>query len=322
MNIRNTREELHNFADEVHRMQTVIHHDIFKLIASVVISLHLFFLFHNLCPDEHELEGKGKHISSHISFNQTLSRTHIASEEHKEDIQPSSVVESSQCLVFQLFISAFEQVKNTKKIFNLQNEWSTDHSNLKAFQSTFTHMAELKMKEPTIMQSEPTDEQEINVVVTPYRALNLANTGLLNGIIIIIASTTTIKLEKSQQNTSPPKHKKNALKRRVVTKSHRSKRSEGRIKSRSKSVGRITKSWSKKSVCKRSSPKSGYDRMTNASSKDVSAPYKRPKPVRFISRITHFGYHQRARLPQNIRIYDQNKDLEDHPSIFSAAIEQ
>ncbi|GKF08974.1 hypothetical protein Tco_0043198, partial [Tanacetum coccineum] len=42
------------------------------------------------------------------------------SEEHKEDIQPSSVVESSQYRVFHLFISAFEQVKNTKKIFNLQ----------------------------------------------------------------------------------------------------------------------------------------------------------------------------------------------------------
>ncbi|GJW74235.1 hypothetical protein Tco_0133605 [Tanacetum coccineum] len=33
MNIRNTREELHNFADEVHRMLTVIRHDIVKLIA-------------------------------------------------------------------------------------------------------------------------------------------------------------------------------------------------------------------------------------------------------------------------------------------------
>ncbi|GJV52127.1 hypothetical protein Tco_1447868 [Tanacetum coccineum] len=104
MNIRNTQEELHNFADEVHRMLTVIRHDIVKLIASVFISLHLFFLFHNLCPDEHELERKGKHTSSHISFNQTLSRTHIASEEHKDDIQPSKKPKITIIPSKQLFI--------------------------------------------------------------------------------------------------------------------------------------------------------------------------------------------------------------------------
>ncbi|GJZ17165.1 hypothetical protein Tco_0553288 [Tanacetum coccineum] len=98
------REELHNFADEVHRMLTVIRHDIVKLIASVFISLHLFFLFHNLCPDEHELERKGKHTSSHISFNQTLSRTHIASEEHKDDIQPSKKLKITIIPPKQLFI--------------------------------------------------------------------------------------------------------------------------------------------------------------------------------------------------------------------------
>ncbi|GJY40162.1 retrovirus-related pol polyprotein from transposon TNT 1-94 [Tanacetum coccineum] len=51
----------------------------------------------------------------------------LTSEEHKEDIQPSSVVESSQCRVFHLFISAFEQVKNTKKIFNLLSVVESSH---------------------------------------------------------------------------------------------------------------------------------------------------------------------------------------------------
>ncbi|GJZ52088.1 ankyrin repeat-containing domain, PGG domain protein, partial [Tanacetum coccineum] len=52
------------------------------------------------------------------------------------------------------------------------------HSNLKAFQTTFTHMAGPKMKEQ-VMQSGPTDEQEINVVVAPHRRPNLANMDLL-----------------------------------------------------------------------------------------------------------------------------------------------
>ncbi|GKD30424.1 retrovirus-related pol polyprotein from transposon TNT 1-94 [Tanacetum coccineum] len=56
-------------------MLTIIRHDIVKLIASFFISLHLFFLFHNLCPDEHELERKGKHTNF---FKYSLTKTLLA----------------------------------------------------------------------------------------------------------------------------------------------------------------------------------------------------------------------------------------------------
>ncbi|GJW59789.1 reverse transcriptase domain-containing protein [Tanacetum coccineum] len=49
---------------------------------------------------------------------------------------------------------------------------------------------------------------------------------------------------------------------------------------------------------------------------------KRPKPTPFTQRITHFKYHKRVKLPQNIRVYEGNKDPEDHLGIFSAAAEQ
>ncbi|GJW93900.1 reverse transcriptase domain-containing protein [Tanacetum coccineum] len=39
-------------------------------------------------------------------------------------------------------------------------------------------------------------------------------------------------------------------------------------------------------------------------------------------RITRFKYHRREKLPRNIRVYEENKDLEDHLSIFSATAEQ
>ncbi|GJV95955.1 hypothetical protein Tco_1547532 [Tanacetum coccineum] len=55
---------------------------------------------------------------------------------------------------------------------------------------------------------------------------------------------------------------------------------------------------------------------------DLNSPYKRPKPTPFTPRITRFKYHERAKLPRNIRIYEGNKDPEDHLSIFSAAAEQ
>ncbi|GJX68084.1 hypothetical protein Tco_0303811 [Tanacetum coccineum] len=45
---------------------------------------------------------------------------------------------------------------------------------------------------------------------------------------------------------------------------------------------------------------------------DLNSPYKRPKPTPFTQRITCFKYHRRAKLPQNIRVYEGNKDPEDH----------
>ncbi|GJR52100.1 hypothetical protein Tco_1402621 [Tanacetum coccineum] len=93
------------------------------------------------------------------------------------------------------------------------------------------------------------------------------------------------------------KHQKNVSKKKGTSKSHMASR------------------W-------KSSSDSGYDTVSNSGSEDLSMPYKRPKPMPFTSRITHFRYHRRAKLPPNVRVYEGNKDPEDHLSIFSAAAEQ
>ncbi|GJR01412.1 ribonuclease H-like domain-containing protein [Tanacetum coccineum] len=67
---------------------------------------------------------------------------------------------------------------------------------------------------------------------------------------------------------------------------------------------------------------SEYDEGSEDTCEDLNSPYKRPKPTPFTPRITHFKYHRRAKLPKNIRVYEGNKDPEDHLSIFSAATEQ
>ncbi|GJR78537.1 hypothetical protein Tco_0149322 [Tanacetum coccineum] len=54
--------------------------------------------------------------------------------------------------------------------------------------------------------------------------------------------------------------------------------------------------------------------------KILTHPTKDPTP--FTLRITRFKYHRRVKLPRNIRVYEGNKDPEDHLSIFSAAAEQ
>ncbi|GKD30003.1 hypothetical protein Tco_1240781 [Tanacetum coccineum] len=47
-----------------------------------------------------------------------------------------------------------------------------------------------------------------------------------------------------------------------------------------------------------------------------------PKPTPFTQRITRFNDHRRAKLPQNIMVYEGNKDPKDHLGIFSTAAEQ
>lgn len=63
LNIRNTREELHNFVDEVHCMLSFILRVIVKLIAFVLIRLHFCYSLH---PDEHGPKPPSHHL--HISF--------------------------------------------------------------------------------------------------------------------------------------------------------------------------------------------------------------------------------------------------------------
>nr|GEZ62918.1 reverse transcriptase domain-containing protein [Tanacetum cinerariifolium] len=55
---------------------------------------------------------------------------------------------------------------------------------------------------------------------------------------------------------------------------------------------------------------------------DLNTPYKRPKPTPFTTRITRFKYHERGKLPRNVKVYEGSKDPKHHLSIFSAATEQ
>ncbi|GKE62859.1 hypothetical protein Tco_1513226 [Tanacetum coccineum] len=59
-----------------------------------------------------------------------------------------------------------------------------------------------------------------------------------------------------------------------------------------------------------------YEEGSDDAFEDLNSPYKNPKPTPFSQRITHFKYHKRAKLPGNIRVYEGNKDPEDHLEIL------
>ncbi|GKB98784.1 putative nucleotidyltransferase, ribonuclease H [Tanacetum coccineum] len=119
---------------------------------------------------------------------------------------------------------------------------------------------------------------------------------------------------------SAQKRQKSVSRGKGTSKSHRSVRSEARSRSKSKSVK--SKPQSVRASRRKSSSDSRYDTVSDSGSEDLSMPYRRPKPMPFTSRITHFRYHRRAKLPPNVRVYEGNKDPEDHLSISSAAAEQ
>ncbi|GJZ02607.1 hypothetical protein Tco_0520568 [Tanacetum coccineum] len=116
------------------------------------------------------------------------------------------------------------------------------------------------------------------------------------------------------------KHQKSVSRKKGTSKSHRSVRSKARSRSKSKSVK--SKPQSVRASRRNSSSDSRYDTMSDSGLEDLSMPYRRPKPMPFTSRITRFRYHRRAKLSPNVRVYEGNKDPEDHLSIFSAATEQ
>ncbi|GJS47295.1 reverse transcriptase domain-containing protein [Tanacetum coccineum] len=88
------------------------------------------------------------------------------------------------------------------------------------------------------------------------------------------------------------KHQKSISRKKRSSKSHQSVRSETRSTSKSKSVK--SKPRSVRASRRKSSSDSGYDTI----------------------------YHRRAKLPANVRVYEGNKDPDDHLSIFSTAAEQ
>ncbi|GJZ65438.1 hypothetical protein Tco_0622134 [Tanacetum coccineum] len=65
-----------------------------------------------------------------------------------------------------------------------------------------------------------------------------------------------------------------------------------------------------------------YEEEISDNLEDLNTPYKRPKPTPFTMRITRFKYHEKAKLPRNVKVYEGGKDLEDHLGIFSSAAEQ
>ncbi|GKF29722.1 hypothetical protein Tco_0096064 [Tanacetum coccineum] len=125
-----------------------------------------------------------------------------------------------------------------------------------------------------------------------------------------------------RQTRSTIKSQKTPSKNKEPTHLRRSIRLEDRSTTKENARRERSKPMRKRSGHQKTSSDFEYEEGSDDAFEDLNSPYKNPKPTPFSQRITHFKYHKRVKLPRNIRVYEGNKDPEDHLGIFLAATEQ
>ncbi|GKB93511.1 reverse transcriptase domain-containing protein [Tanacetum coccineum] len=118
------------------------------------------------------------------------------------------------------------------------------------------------------------------------------------------------------------KSQRTPSKNKEPTHLRRSRRLEDRSITKEKARRERSKPKGKWSGRQETSSDSEREKGSEETCKDMNSPYKRPKPTPFTQKITRFKYHRRAKLPRNIKVYQGNKDPEDHLGIFSAMAKQ
>nr|GEW98686.1 hypothetical protein [Tanacetum cinerariifolium] len=121
---------------------------------------------------------------------------------------------------------------------------------------------------------------------------------------------STSKSQKTPSKNKEPAHLK------------RSKRLEDRSTTKEKTKRERSKSRGKSSRHQEISLDCEHEEGSEDAYEDLNSPYKKVKPTPFTQRITRFKYHRRAKLSRNIRVYEGNKDPDDHLGIFSVTAKQ
>ncbi|GJU68093.1 reverse transcriptase domain-containing protein [Tanacetum coccineum] len=115
-----------------------------------------------------------------------------------------------------------------------------------------------------------------------------------------------------RQTRSTSKSQKTPSMNKEPTHLRRSRRLEDQSITKEKARKKRSKSRGKRSRHQEISSESKCEKGSEDTYEVLNSPYERPKPTPFTHIITRFRYHRRAKLPRNIRVYEGNKDPEDH----------
>ncbi|GJY99849.1 hypothetical protein Tco_0517279 [Tanacetum coccineum] len=127
-----------------------------------------------------------------------------------------------------------------------------------------------------------------------------------------LASADSNKEAPARQAHSASKSQRTPSKNKEPIHLRRSRRLEDRSITKEKARRGRSKSRRKRSRHQETNSDFEYEEGSKDAYENLNSPYKRPKPTPFTQRITHFKYHRRVKLSRNIRVYEGNKDPEDH----------
>nr|GEW54827.1 reverse transcriptase domain-containing protein [Tanacetum cinerariifolium] len=125
-----------------------------------------------------------------------------------------------------------------------------------------------------------------------------------------LESSDTSDTHRHTRSTS--KSQKTPSKNKEPTHLRRSRRLEDRSTTKEKTRRERSKTRGKSSRHQEISLDCEHKEGSKDTYEDLNSPYKKVKPTPFTQRITRFKYHHRAKLSRNIRVYEGNKDPEDH----------
>nr|GEX42874.1 hypothetical protein [Tanacetum cinerariifolium] len=128
----------------------------------------------------------------------------------------------------------------------------------------------------------------------------------------IKATPKRLSYADSDKEILASKSQKTPSKNKEPVRLRTSRRLEDRSITKEKTRRKGSKFKGKKSGYQETSSKFEHEEGLEDTYEYLNSPYKRPKPTPFTHRITRFKYHRRAKIPRKIRIYEGNKDLEDH----------
>ncbi|GJW77501.1 reverse transcriptase domain-containing protein [Tanacetum coccineum] len=135
---------------------------------------------------------------------------------------------------------------------------------------------------------------------------------LAKGFSVRFSLKSSSTCDTHRQTRSTIKSQKTPSKNKEPTHLRRSRRLEDHSITKEKERRERCKYRRKRPEHQETSSDSEYEEGSDDAFKDLNSPYKRFKPTPFTQIITRFKYYKRAKLPRNIRVYEGNKDPEDH----------
>ncbi|GJU92437.1 hypothetical protein Tco_1304860 [Tanacetum coccineum] len=127
---------------------------------------------------------------------------------------------------------------------------------------------------------------------------------------------------KEEYSDSSGKSQRSLSRSRALSHLRRFERLENQSKSKEKPRGERSRPRGKRLELRVDGSNTKGEGESEDSGEDLSMPYKRPKPTPFTTRITHLEHHEKAKLPRNIKVYEDPKSMDIFKELSQKFLEE